>query len=190
MVLIHLYIVSPIGYGGWEISMLLLTPVFLLLPLSLLAGPLSILLLPFHRLRRFGVLALSASFAFLITFWPCWYLSEAIRMSAFHRLAQRSRPLVSAIHEFEDEQGRPPTDLGELIPTYLPRIPGTGMPAYPAYEYSLDSGLWCGNPWTLSIYCPLNWSLDQFLYFPLQNYPPWGYSGLVEIVDDWAYIHD
>ncbi len=34
----------------------------------------------------------------------------------------------------------------------------------------------------------LNW--DQILYFPNQNYPAKGYGGPIELIDDWAYVHE
>jgi hypothetical protein len=44
------------------------------------------------------------------------------------RVAQRSAaPVISAINRFRSEQGRYPNTLDELVPAYLPTIPGAGF---------------------------------------------------------------
>jgi hypothetical protein len=58
-------------------------------------------------------------------------------MWAFAALAERSRPIVSAIQAYTRENGRPPESLDDLVPRQIDRIPSTRMPAYPAYEYSV-----------------------------------------------------
>ncbi|MBM4044395.1 MAG: hypothetical protein FJ279_04715 [Planctomycetes bacterium] len=115
------------------------------------------------------------------------------RMTAFHELAGRSAPLVQAIHKFDEENGRPPVSLDDLVPRYLPSIPGTGMGAYPRYEYVAGDKAKqrYGNPWALYIHTSIGFcNFDMFLYFPNQNYPEKGYGGVLERVRDWAYVHE
>ena len=118
---------------------------------------------------------------------------SVIRMSAFRDLAQRSAPLVEAIRRFEAHVGHAPRSLDDLVPEQLPAVPGTGMGAYPAYEYVLarDSWEYDGNDWILKVRASsgfLNW--DEFLYFPSGEYPERGYGGSLESVGDWAYVHE
>jgi hypothetical protein len=61
------------------------------------------------------------------------------RLACFNDLPQRSRSLITAIRQFEVDHGAPPTDLGELVPRYLPAIPDTGVARFPAYEYKVLS---------------------------------------------------
>jgi hypothetical protein len=69
------------------------------------------------------------AFASMVAFsWP-------LRKLAFARTAERAAPLVVAIEAFERAEGRPPEALTELIPAYLPAVPGTGLVAYPKFEY-------------------------------------------------------
>lgn len=81
--------------------------------------------------------------AFLLPFIPAVAAalpaSRAARPIAFARLARRSQPLVEAICEYSAEQGRPPESLQALVPQYLERVPGTGLPAYPQYDYEILS---------------------------------------------------
>jgi hypothetical protein len=104
----------------------------------------------------------------------------------------RSQPVVNAIRRFSEERGRAPKDLQELVPGYLPEVPRTGMPACPAYKYVAgEDGDCYGNPWALFVntLCgALNF--DMFVYFPLQNYPRYGYGGSLERVGEWAYVHE
>jgi len=112
-------------------------------------------------------------------------------MSAFHRLAERSKPLVAAIHAFEQKHGRPPEALQALVPEFLPSVPSTGMQAYPEYRYSAPATNHHDNPWVITIFTPsVGINFDQFMYFPLTNYPETGYGGWLERVGDWAYVHE
>jgi hypothetical protein len=33
-------------------------------------------------------------------------------------------------------------------------------------------------------------NFDSFLYLPLQNWPERGYGGVLQRIDDWAYVHE
>ncbi len=121
-------------------------------------------------------------------------LGHQTRMIGMRDFTIRAKPLVAAIHQYEQDHHAPPESLQNLVPEYLPAIPSTGMGAYPEFQYS--TGANCRrrnheNPWTLSVLTSigiLNW--DRLLYFPRQNYPEHGYSGTLERVGDWAYVHE
>jgi len=119
------------------------------------------------------------------------FWGESIRSDAFHQLASRSGELVRAIKAYEVDQASPPDSLEQLVPKYLPSIPGTGMRAYPSYRYLSikDVKSFEGNPWILKVDC-FTGSFDTFYYFPLQNYPKHGYGGTFERMHDWAYLHE
>ena len=145
----------------------------------------------FRRVRRYsGVLAL-CSVVYLVAFILSVRIGESVRMSAFHRLAERSKPLVAAVHAFEQKHGRPPESLQALVPEFILSIPATGMGAYPEYRYLTPASNHDGNPWVISIFTPSGGiNFDQFLYLPLTNYPTEGYGGWLERVGDWAYVHE
>ena len=142
-----------------------------------------------RALRLFGLAALWFAITLCASFGG-YAIGQNLRMKAFQRLAERSRPLVAAIHEFERSVGRPPRDLHELTPALLSKVPSTGMGAYPSYKYVAgQAARFDGNPCVLLIECggpgP---SFDMFLYFPLQNYPRMGYGGSLERLGQWAYV--
>ncbi len=156
-----------------------------------LAAPVGAVLLLFPGKRRTGGSLLVCSIVFVITAISVARLSKPIHHRAFQALAVRSEPLVGAIHQYAKAKGHPPAALSDLVPEYLPAVPGTGLPAYPNYEYSTASEEWQGNPWALYINTPSgvpNW--DMFIYFPWQNYPERGYAGRLEKIRDWAYVHE
>lgn len=78
-----------------------------------------------------------------------------------------------------------------MVPEFLERIPKTGMGTYPDYKYWTGSDSFDGNPWALIVSAPSGpLNFDQFMYFPLTNYPATGYGGWLERVGDWAYVHE
>ncbi|MBM3190705.1 MAG: hypothetical protein FJZ90_18550 [Chloroflexi bacterium] len=123
----------------------------------------------------------------------------SIRRSQFCRLADRSRPLVEAIERYAEEHGQPPPDLQALVPEFLDRVPQTGLWDCPEYGYQRLAGvrpvsdeepLHAGNPWILVLDLPMGRDVDQFLYYPLQNYPERAAYGPLEPMCTWGYVHD
>ena len=115
-------------------------------------------------------------------------LSNVIRMDEFKKLAIRTKPLISAIKEFEKEEGRAPKELEELVPNYIHEIPSTGITAYPQFRYEKFKN--DSEPWRLWLDCGVGYSnWDEFYYNPSETYEARP-SGWVEPVDTWAYFHE
>lgn len=157
----------------------------------------AIVVLPFiiiaRKWRKAAFAWWLASLCFLPLATIGFILGKQIRNSAFHDLASRSAPLVDAIHEFTDQHGSPPGALKELVPDYLGKVPRTGIMAYPDYRYEVgeDAKRYEGNPWVLRVSTPSGGiNFDEFMYFPLRNYPSYGYGGSFERIGDWAYLHE
>jgi hypothetical protein len=189
---IQWYAVSSIGYGG---LFFLQMEVWLALPLllALLGIPLSLFALFFRKVRRHATTIIVCGILYLIIGLPLLRLSWPIRHAAFNKLAERSAPLIAAIHRFAEENGRPPKTLDELVPKFMGRIPATEMPAYPHYRYSGgdQTNRWEGNPWVLYVNTSSGGiNFDIFMHFPKQNYPQRGYGGSLERIRDWAYVHE
>lgn len=183
--------VAPLGTES-----LLWSEVFVvgfLMLLAVFVVPLSFALVFFKRSRVVALYGLTCGLAFLVGLFGGWNVGSQIRMSAFLRLAERSGPLIAAIKAYEKDEGYPPQNLELLVPKYLPHVPSTGMGAYPKYEYVVNAvaGKFDDNPWVLYVFTPSGGiNFDQFLYFPLQNYPKEGYGGSLERIGDWAYVHE
>jgi hypothetical protein len=168
---------------------------FIILPfavalLTLVNAPF-LLLVP--RLRSFAIRLLIAAAVFAAATVIGLRFGGAIRMAAFHSLAERSTPLVRAIRAYESRHGTPPPGLPALVPEFLPSIPITGMAAYPQYQYHVGqkAAHYDGNPWVLVVDTPSGGiNFDTFMYFPRQNYPKTGYGGSLERISDWVYVHE
>lgn len=121
-------------------------------------------------------------------------LGQQTRMAGMKAFTERAKPLVAAIHQYEREHHAPPETLKALVPRYLPKIPSTGMRAYPGFVYLTGADCrqrYHENPWALFVATPLGFvNGDCLLYFPRQNYPERGYGGSLERVGDWAYVHE
>jgi hypothetical protein len=177
-------------HGSREFLLLWFVLVFpFLAAVPILLG--SLVGLAFHRVRRHSAALAVCSVAYLIAFIISFRVADSVRMSAFHQLAERNKPLVTAVRSFERKHGHPPESLRALVPEFLPSVPSTGMGAYPEYNYSTASTNYEGNPWVLTVFTPQEGiNFDQFMYFPLTNYPKTGYGGWLEKVGDWAYVHE
>lgn len=164
---------------------------------ALLAACIAVVVLPFllfSRKRRKSALAwFLLSACYLPLAFGGFILGERIRNSAFRDLAARSVPLVTAIQHYTDDHQTPPASLDRLVPQYLSEIPKTGIMAYSEYRYETGevAKRYEGNPWILRVSTPSGGiNFDEFLYFPLQNYPDRGHCGSFERIGDWAYLHE
>jgi len=145
----------------------------------------------FRRSRRWAAMTVLCSITYCTAFVAALQIGRHIRTNAFHRLAERSTPLVAAIRAYEQKHGSPPDSLEALVPEFIPSVPSTGIGAYPEYRYYLAPEHYDGNPWVLIVFTPSGvLNFDQFMYFPLGNYPRTGYGGWLERVGDWAYVHE
>lgn len=190
LVLFEYLAVAPVGS---RIFLSFKTPFILALLVAMIAVIVMPFLLMVRDLRKPVLPWLFVSICFLPLAFGGINLGAKARHSAFHNLAERSTPLVAAITRYVGDHGSPPQALNELVPDYLNEIPKTGIMAYPEYTYEVGEGAerYEGNPWILSVFTPSGGiNFDQFLYFPLQNYPDQGYGGLLERVGDWAYLHE
>lgn len=156
--------------------------------LAVVASPCLVLLLPFRRARRAGVVLLALAVLTFANAVAAVVFGNATRMAGMGAFTRRSAPLVEAIKAYDRDHGEPPPHLDALLPDYLPEVPSTGMRAYPEYRYSV----WPGKSpaWTLAVSTGWGLSFDEMLYFPDHDYPARGYGGVLERVGDWAYVHE
>lgn len=157
-----------------------------------LAIPCGMIYLLIPGSRGLGLRIVIGSAIFLSIFYAFGSCGTTLRAAAFRDLAQRSMPLVQAVNAFEDVEGRLPKSLEELVPRYLARVPGTGMAAYPDYDYltGKEATFWLDNPWVIRVRTHSLDAFDQFLYFPLQNYPEDFEGNECERMGTWAYMHE
>jgi hypothetical protein len=186
MVLIHAFCIT--GLGGWAIPGVEL---FIFVPVGCLGlTVLALVCLPFRAVRRAASVTLLSALVMVILFIPALGLATAARRYGFKLAAQRARPLVAAIARFERERGQPPESLAALVPTYLPELPRR-IPQVRLITGPETPKDFAGNAWVLRAMVPSGViNFDQFMYFPNQQYPEFGYGGGVERIADWAYVHE
>jgi len=167
--------IAPQGSGlSLWLILILVIPALAAVP----AIPIALAGLSLRRVRRYASILALCSVAYLVAFIVSHRLGEGVRMGAFHRLAERSKPLVAAVRAFEQKHGRPPESLHALVTEILPAVPSTGLGAYPEYLYSTPATNHGGNPWVIMVFTPSGGiNFDQFMYLPLTNYPKRGYGG-------------
>jgi hypothetical protein len=114
-----------------------------------------------------------------------------LKYYAYDLLGTRSTALTDAIEAYELAEGVPPSLLAELVPAFMPSIPGTGMAANPDYEYVREAGPCpAGNRWHLTVNAGELLQWDFFFYCPRKDYPKRGWGGSNEVMGDWAYLHE
>ena len=181
--------VAPHGHMFFVwFSFLCVLPTVVAIPLFFVA----LIGLCFRRVRFISMVSALCSGVYLIAYILSPKIGDEIRMNAFHRLAERSKSLVDAVRAYEEKHGRPPDSLEALVPEFIPSVPTTEMGAYPKYKYSVVTNTnYSGNHWIITIFTPsAGINFDQFMYWPLTNYPARGYGGWIERVGDWAYVHE
>lgn len=170
-VLAHYHAVQPDGSDG-----LLLLSQFTAIPFlgSVVAAPMLAVGLLVKRWRRAAAAGIVALLLVAASIYLSLSIGLRIRHSALAALADRSKSLVESIKAYESRHGRPPDSLSALIPEFLSAVPETGMGAYREYRYLIPkNSSYSGNPWILVVDTPVGIpDFDQFVYFPLQNYPP------------------
>ena len=200
-----IFAISALGYfpfSQWISTTRIGTTIFLwgqmiyLLPfmVAVLAVPVLITCLFFQRTRQKSLFFLLLSALFI----PCCIcgivLGRRTRMAGMRSFAERSKPLITAINNYQQDHSAPPGTLDDLVPDYLSAVPSTGMMAYPEYRYHTGDGArkeYGDNPWALSVATPSGGiNFDMMLYFPNRNYPERGYGGGLECIGDWAYVHE
>jgi hypothetical protein len=167
---------------------------FSLFPLAMiLAIPAAMLGLCLHHQRRNSLWLLLCSLAAVACFAFGLTLSFPIKRAGLDGVMRRAEPLIEAIRKHEATSGRPPDELAELVPNYLPAIPTPGIGTSPEFYYrrpSPESDLE-GNPWMLEVRPPVfGIGFDTFIYLPKQNYPHRGWGGVLERIGTWAYVHE
>lgn len=179
--------------NGSFVTHLLSIHLMMLQLVALLAIPFSLIALVMGNKSHITFMILWCCIVYVFISFIILRMTGDVRLNEFQRLAIRSSPLIKAISFYTNDKGHPPEKLDDLVPQYLPRIPTTGIGAYPNYTYEVvkDDKEWYGNSWVVYIETPRNpFNWDKFIFFPNQNYPKRGFGGYLEKIENWAYVHE
>ena len=144
--------VAPHGSDGPKIVI----QYMLLINLIAAIGASSLHLWIIKRLRPFVHRISVSAVLFLVVFFAVRPIGKNIRYRAFRGIADRGNTLVDAIEAYIEAEGTPPPTLSDLSPEYLPRIPDTGVAAYPKYMYH-----WYGPRSKWKVWVPARSGLDR-----------------------------
>ncbi len=120
--------------------------------------------------------------------------AQSVRRYRLARVAEQARPVILAIRQFQADHGRPPAELTELIPDYLPAPVRPNARRYREFGYNASPNV-TGSPadrpaWALLLHCFWGLSYDVFAYWPTEQYPPLCYGGTTERIGRWIYVHE
>jgi hypothetical protein len=181
---------SPRGNGAFEWAGIMVGAFgFLLIFSAFIIGSIC---LAFPQSRSIGLTCIASSAALFFGMLAGGSLGQIVRMHALAQLADRSKPLIMAIKNYEQKFGHPPDSLDALVPEFISEIPATGIGSTPEYHYMRQTNdiSFGKNPWSLEVFHaanPLAW--DTFIYLPRQNYSELShqYEGQIRKIGDWAY---
>jgi len=142
--------------------------------------------------RRRGLLWIALSLLLGIAlFLPSLGVSSMARMRLIRQATIRAEPLLHALERYREDHSAYPDALEELQPGYVAEVPGTGMIAHPDFVYvPPEEAEPEAGGYGLRVSCFLIGGFDSLHYWPSQDYPDKMYGGVVERIDDWAYVHE
>jgi len=121
---------------------------------------------------------------------PSLRASSRARMLLIRQATARAGPLLHALERCREDQGVHAGSLDELQPDYLGEVPGTGMVAYPDFEYEPpgEAEPEAGG-YGLRVHCFVM-GFNSLHYWLSEDYPEKMCGGVVERIDGWAYVHE
>ncbi len=125
--------------------------------------------------------------------WGTWPVGIAVyerqRERGLARVRIHAQPVIAALDSYEAKWGKYPAHLSQLLPGYLPVIPGNGLSVFPDFQYVPATEKTLYRSYELSIPTPRGlMSFDRYVFWPERKYPEtYGRNGLVPI-GDWAFM--
>jgi hypothetical protein len=117
-----------------------------------------------------------------------------IQRNALVQLAERSKPLIAAIKNYEQKTGHPPDSLDVLVPEFIAEVPTTGIGTTPDYQYRslTNSSSYGNNKWVLEVpHAATSAGLfTSFIYLPGQDYSVLPHGEVMWRIAGWAYWNE
>ena len=97
----------------------------------------------------------------------CVFLTSWKKFSREEQLCGAFHPVVNALGEFQSKNGSLPSDLTQLVPTYLPQLPSAPVADSVDYRVSPD-----GIGWQLSVRSKIRGRLELFVQRSSREFTP------------------
>lgn len=155
---------------GSLLASVIQVPLFFLGVCALVVLPLALLWLLFSSKKRRASQSVVVLIGYLIGLMVGVFMGHEVRLAYLDAATLRATPIIVAINRYEQETGRLPAQLSDLVPRFLAFIPGTGMAANPEFRFRVPSASaweWQDSRWVLVLPASrnlLNW--DQVIYVP------------------------
>jgi hypothetical protein len=147
--------------------------------------------------KREVVVRLGTVILLALASWASLNVFFHLRRYGAQRTAERAEVVIEALERYRFNEGEYPESLGQLVPAYLTEIPSTGMSLYPQFEYvpplresAKEESARLFQTYELSVHLFELLQYDRFVYWPEGGYPELMYSGGVERIGAWAYLHE
>ncbi len=152
--------------------------------LSLAGIFLGFLILLIAKYRYVGIVLIISSVIFLSSMWFFGGVIQSVQEEKFYQMIARAQVMIDAIDSYEKRNGSPPSDLNDLIPDYLSKIPGTGVGAFPEFFYSNGKDYYTPGGWLLAVQIgviPFDWQALEYRpgYVYAEGVPRYGKWALV-----------
>jgi hypothetical protein len=119
--------------------------------------------------------------------------------NACQTIVSRGQVLVDAISSYQQDHNSYPENLEALVPTYINKIPDTGIRGFPYFEYEILNPAEYKYPipeigdnpiYELRVKLERVFKWDRVFYWPTKNYPKLIYGGDIEKIGKWAYVDE
>jgi len=128
-----------------------------------------------------------------------YHIVPEFKHNACQIIVSHGQPLVDAISSYQHDHNNYPENLEALVPTYIDKIPETGVRGFPYFEYEivdlseyqyLPPEMRKENICELRVKLERVFKWDRIFYWPTENYPGSIYGGDVEKIGKWAYVDE
>lgn len=126
-------------------------------------------------------------------------IMPVFKYNACQTIVSHGQVLVDAISSYHHDHNCYPESLEALVPTYINKIPETGIKGFPYYEYEILNPAEYKYPvpemgdkpiYELRVKLERVFKWDRIFYWPTENYPKLIYGGDIEIIGKWAYVDE
>lgn len=124
----------------------------------------------------------------------CFKISGKIHILNSKYAIYNAQPIISAISSYQQNTGKIPNELSELVPVYLEHIPEVGLLGYRYFYYRSNNNILSQyqalTEWELILVIRRGflYSAEELVFWPSNKYLPKMYGGHSKRIFSWVYI--